>query len=319
MVCYIVKRGRGIISMENWKDICDDFLKYLRTQKNLSEQTVLSYSSDLKHFLKHLDSMQIKEPAEVNLRVIRNYLSQLHEAGYAHSTISRRLACLRSLFRYLCQTDKIKDNPLVLVRTPKKAKRLPQFLYSTEVQCLLNNTWEKGKLGIRDHALLELLYSSGLRIGEVVQINVGDVEFELRSLRVKGKGEKERIVPFGSFASDALQRYMKEGRPLLSGKKNPLPTDPLFVNWRGERLTTRGAYGIITKYLKKVAPNRNLTPHSLRHTFATHLLNGGADLRSVQELLGHSRMSSTQIYTHVTGERIKAVYEKAHPRAKEQE
>lgn len=303
--------------MGNWKEICNDFLKYLRTQKNLSEQTALSYSCDLKHFLHYLESMQIREPVEVNLRIIRKYLSQLHEAGYARSTISRRLACLRSLYRYLCQAGKIDSNPLVLVRTPKKEKRLPQFLYSTEVQSLLNGSNEKGKLGIRDHALLELLYSSGLRIGEAVQINVGDVEFELRSLRVKGKGQKERVVPFGSCAGAALQRYMMKGRPLICGKKEPLPADPLFVNWRGKRLTTRGAYGIITKYLKRVAPTRNLSPHSLRHTFATHLLEGGADLRSVQELLGHSRMSSTQIYTHVTGERIKAVYEKAHPRAKE--
>jgi integrase/recombinase XerC len=303
--------------MGSWKETCENFIKYLKTQKNLSEHTAQSYRSDLKHFLQYIESAQISEPAEVNLKIIRNYLSQLYEAGYARSTISRRLATLRSLFRYLCQVGKIDNNPLVLVRTPKQTKYLPQFLYSTEVNDLLDNPAGKGKLEIRDHAILELLYSSGIRIGEAVQIDVGDVDFGRRSLRVKGKGQKERIVPFGSHASAALQWYMMEGRPLICGKKNPSPIEPLFVNWRGKRLTTRGAYGIINKYLKKVAPTRNLTPHSLRHTFATHLLEGGADLRSVQELLGHSRMSSTQIYTHVTGERIKAVYEKAHPRAKE--
>jgi integrase/recombinase XerC len=303
--------------MGSWKETCENFIKYLKTQKNLSEHTAQSYRSDLKHFLQYIESAQISEPAEVNLKIIRNYLSQLYEAGYARSTISRRLATLRSLFRYLCQVGKIDNNPLVLVRTPKQTKHLPQFLYSTEVNDLLDNPAGKGKLEIRDHAILELLYSSGIRIGEAVQIDVGDVDFGRRSLRVKGKGQKERIVPFGSHASAALQWYMMEGRPLICGKKNPSPIEPLFVNWRGKRLTTRGAYGIINKYLKKVAPTRNLTPHSLRHTFATHLLEGGADLRSVQELLGHSRMSSTQIYTHVTGERIKAVYEKAHPRAKE--
>jgi len=303
--------------MESWKKICDDFIEYLKTQKNLSEQTALSYSCDLKHFLHYLKSMEIKGPDQVNLWIIRNYLSRLHEADYAHSTISRRLACLRSLFRYLCQIGKIDKNPLLLVRTPKKVKRLPQFLYLNEVQDLLDKSWGNEKLGIRDHALLELIYSSGLRIGEAVHINIGDIEFGMHSLRVKGKGEKERLVPFGSSAAAALRVYLAEARPLLTKRKNTAAADPLFVNWRGERLTTRGAYGIITRYLKRVALDRNLTPHSLRHSFATHLLEGGADLRSVQELLGHSRMSSTQIYTHITGDRIKAVYEKAHPRAKE--
>lgn len=243
--------------MGSWKETCENFIKYLKTQKNLSEHTAQSYRSDLKHFLQYIESAQISEPAEVNLKIIRNYLSQLYEAGYARSTISRRLATLRSLFRYLCQVGKIDNNPLVLVRTPKQTKYLPQFLYSTEVNDLLDNPAGKGKLEIRDHALLELLYSSGIRIGEAVQIDVGDVDFERRSLRVKGKGQKERIVPFGNHASAALQWYMMEGRPLICGKKNPSTTEPLFVNWRGKRLTTRGAYGIINKYLK-VAPARTL-------------------------------------------------------------
>jgi integrase/recombinase XerC len=300
-----------------WQQICDDFISYLKTQKNLSEHTVLAYSCDLKCFHRYIASEQIAELADINVRIIRNYLSQLYEAGYARSTISRKLASLRSLFKYLCQTGKIDSNPMVLIRTPKKTRPLPRLLYSGEVEILLDNPNEKGKLGLRDHALLELLYSSGIRIGEAVQINIEDVEFELRTLRVKGKGQKERVVPIGSYAITALQRYINESRRWLCSNKIPSPADPLFVNWRGKRLTTRGAYGIITKYLRRVAPNRNLTPHSLRHTFATHLLDGGADLRSLQELLGHSRMSSTQIYTHVTGERIKAVYDKTHPRAKE--
>ena len=154
--------------MGSWKETCENFIKYLKTQKNLSEHTAQSYRSDLKHFLQYIESAQISEPAEVNLKIIRNYLSQLYEAGYARSTISRRLATLRSLFRYLCQVGKIDNNPLVLVRTPKQTKYLPQFLYSTEVNDLLDNPAGKGKLEIRDHALLELLYSSGIRIGEAV-------------------------------------------------------------------------------------------------------------------------------------------------------
>lgn len=310
-------RKEVILLMEIWQQTCADFIKFLKTQKNLSEHTVLAYSSDLRHFIQYLASVEVAEPAEVNLRTIRYYLSQLYEAGYARSTISRKLACLRSFFRYLCQTGKINSNPMLLIRTPKKTKPLPQLLYSDEVDRLLDEPGEKGRLGLRDQALLELLYSSGIRIGEAVQINLGDVEFEQGALRVKGKGQKERVVPIGTYAVAALQKYLNESRRLICGHKIVSPIDPLFVNWRGKRLTTRGAYGIITKYLEKVAPNRNLTPHSLRHTFATHLLEGGADLRSLQELLGHSRMSSTQIYTHVTGERIKAVYDQAHPRAKE--
>lgn len=303
--------------MGNWKEICEDFIDYLKTQKNLSDQTVLSYKSDLNHFHNFLESLQKQKPEEITTRVVREYLSRLYETGYARSTISRRLACLRSLFRYLNQTGKVDNNPLVLIRTPKKTRRLPKFLYPAEVDTLLEKPADKGNLAHRDKALLELLYSSGLRIGETVQINIGDVDFSMRSLRVKGKGGKERVVPFGSFASTAMQQYLKEAWPQLTGNRNLSPAEAFFVNWRGKRLTTRGAYGIVTKYLKKTAPDKNFSPHSLRHTFATHLLEGGADLRSVQELLGHSRMSSTQIYTHITGERIKAVYEKAHPRAKE--
>jgi integrase/recombinase XerC len=314
-----MKRGNFIV-MGIWQDICHEFINYLKTQKNLSDQTAVSYLSDLKHFQSYLENKQIKSPEGVTTNIIRDYLSQLYKTGYARSTISRRLSCLRSFFRYLNQSGRINTNPLLLISTPKKGRALPQFLYQTEVEKLLHQPESrKGMLGLRDRAMLELIYSSGLRIGEVVQINITDMDFSGRSVRVRGKGRKERIVPFGDHASDALQEYLQKARPVLTGKKIPSSEEPFFVNFKGNRLTTRGIYGIITKYLKMVAPFRNLTPHSLRHTFATHLLEGGADLRSVQELLGHSRMSSTQIYTHITGERIKSVYQKAHPRAKEKE
>jgi len=305
--------------MGNWQDLYDEFIIFLRTQKNLSDQTALSYLSDLNHFQSYLEEKQIESPEGVNINTIRDYLALLYKSGYARSTISRRLSCLRSFFRYLSQKGKIKNNPLILIRTPKKGRSLPHFLYRTEVEKLLEQPKSKGPLGLRDQAMLELFYSSGLRIGELVQINIIDVDFSGRVIRVKGKGRKERVVPLGSYACRALLEYLQEARPVLTEKTNPSPDEPLFVNSRGKRLTTRGVYGIITKYLKEVAPFRNLTPHSLRHTFATHLLEGGADLRSVQELLGHSRMSSTQIYTHITGERIRSVYQKAHPRAKVRE
>lgn len=304
--------------MENWQLACEEFKKYLKTQKNLSDKTVLNYMSDLNHFWCWLISNHdLRDPQQVATKHVRGYLAGLYEAGYARSTVSRQLACLRTFFKYLIRINAVTTNPLTLVRSPRKTRYLPQFLYPGEVTALFGNTGENSALALRDQALLELFYSSGLRVGEVVQIDIGDVDFSLQSLRVKGKGRKERIVPFGSPAAAALKKYLQMARPQLTGSRTPNHRDAFFVNWRGKRLSTRGLYGIITGYLRKVAPSRNLTPHSLRHTFATHLLEGGADLRSVQELLGHARMSSTQIYTHITGERIKAVYEKAHPRAKE--
>lgn len=300
----------------NFQENRQDFIDYLKNQKNLSAKTVLNYASDIDHFLVFIkSSLQIEAIEQIDTNSVRQYLSHLYRSGYARSTVARRLACLRTLFKYLAQTRQISVNPLTLIHTPKGSKHLPQFLYPREVALLLDSHDKAGPLDIRNRAMLELLYSSGLRIGEVVQINTGDVDYQLRCLLVKGKGKKERVVPFGSYAADVLMIYLRKVRPILTGKKESCLNDPFFVNWRGQRLTTRGAYGIITKCLREAAPNRHLSPHALRHTFATHLLEGGADLRSVQELLGHVRMSSTQIYTHVSGERIKMIYDQAHPRA----
>lgn len=311
-----------------YSSILCEYKRYLKNQKNLSDKTILNYLTDCGRFFKFLDASYISELAHIDVKVMRSYLAGLYEAGYARSSIARHLACLRSLFRYLYQCKIIEMNPLLLVRAPKKESRLPQFLYSQEVEQLLTETRENRRLEIRDRAILELFYSSGLRIGEAVQVNIGDVDLEVRSLIVKGKGRKERMAPIGKQAAEAVGMYLSQARPALvakppdlgghisSGEMSPRLEDPLFVNWRGKRLSTRGLYGIIAKYLDGLGLARHLTPHALRHTFATHLLEGGADLRSVQELLGHARMSSTQIYTHVTGERIKRVYEAAHPRAK---
>jgi len=306
--------------MENWQKVCEEFQNYLKTQLNLSDKTVLNYNSDLRHFWDWLSvNHDLSEVEQVKVRHIRSYLASLYETGYARSTISRHLACLRTFFKYLVQINAISTNPMALIHGPRRTRYLPQFLYPEEVTALFDAVEGNSDLALRDRALLELLYSSGLRIGEVVKLNIGDVEFSIGSLRVQGKGRIERVVPFGSCAAAAMENYLQRARPRLTKNKHPGQKDAFFVNWRGKRLTTRGLYGIVTGYLHKIAPTRNLTPHSLRHTFATHLLEGGADLRSVQELLGHARMSSTQIYTHITGERIKAVYEMAHPRAKEEQ
>ena len=307
-----------------------EYRNFLKNQKNLSDKTILNYLADCDRFFKYLASSYITDLAHIDVRVMREYLAGLYEAGYARCTIARHLACLRSLFRYLYQCRIVETNPLLLLHAPKKVRRLPQFLYRQEVEQLLAQaqpTQTPGAapakasadrarlLEIRNLAILELFYSSGLRIGEAVQVNIGDIDLEMRSLIVKGKGRKERMAPIGRQAAEALGSYLRQARPVLAGNQ-PDRNDPLFVNWRGKRLSTRGLYGIIMKYLGGLGVGRNLTPHALRHTFATHLLEGGADLRSVQELLGHARMSSTQIYTHVSGERIKKVYEAAHPRAK---
>jgi integrase/recombinase XerC len=293
-----------------------DFIDYLKNQKNLSDKTILNYQVDLGHFLTFLDlRTNIRYPVEIDQKTVREYLSVLYGSGYARSTISRHLSCLRTFFKYLCRQQIIEVNPLTLIHTPKGIHRLPKFLYPLEIEALLGAPCPDEPLKRRDRAMLELFFSSGLRIGEAVLIDVGDLDFPLRCLLVKGKGRKERVVPFGSYASDALSDYLKLAWPQLTRKTQSDRLDPLFVNWRGRRLSTRGAYKIITRYLGKVAPDRNLSPHALRHTFATQLLEGGADLRSVQELLGHVRMSSTQIYTHVSGEHIKTVYQQSHPRA----
>ncbi len=311
--------------------ILDEYRNFLKNQKNLSDKTILNYLADCNRFFKYLDSSYITDLAHIDVRVMREYLATLYEAGYARSTIARHLACLRSLFRYLYQCRIVETNPLLLLHAPKKVRRLPQFLYRQEVEQLLEQAQpavsgppcpkavpgsaDRARLlEIRNRSILELFYSSGLRIGEAVQINIGDIDLEMRGLIIKGKGRKERMAPIGRQAAGAIGSYLSQARPALAGSP-PDRSDPLFVNWRGKRLSTRGLYEIIMKYLRGLGVARNLTPHALRHTFATHLLEGGADLRSVQELLGHARMSSTQIYTHVSGERIKKVYEAAHPRA----
>jgi site-specific recombinase XerD len=314
--------------MTNQITILNEYRKFLKNQKNLSDKTILNYLADCDRFFGYLASSYIADLGHIDVRVMREYLAGLYEAGYARSSIARHLACLRSLFRYLCQRRIVETNPLLLLHAPKKERRLPQFLYRQEVEQLLEQgqleqaqatapgTTDRARLlKIRDRAILELFYSSGLRIGEAVLVDIGDIDLEMRSLIIKGKGRKERMAPIGKQAAESLGLYLRQARPSLAGSQTGR-SNPLFVNWRGQRLSTRGLYNIIMKYLNGLGLARKLTPHALRHTFATHLLDGGADLRSVQDLLGHARMSSTQIYTHVSGERIKKVYEAAHPRAK---
>jgi len=234
----------------------------------------------------------------------------MQEQGMSRSTMARKLAALRSFVRYLCRENILQNNPIAAVSTPKQDKRLPKFLYPLEIQLLLDAPDVSKPLGLRDKAILETLYAAGLRVSELVGLSINNVYFDEELIKVVGKGSKERIVPLGSQAITSLKDYLHKGRPYL--QKNA--TEALFLNKFGTRLTERSVRNIIDKYVKEVALNQKVSPHTLRHTFATHLLNAGADLRSVQELLGHVKLSTTQIYTHVTTENIQQVYHETHPR-----
>lgn len=295
----------------------DNFLYYLQIEKNASEHTLENYQCDLFQGLDFFASLLSKPdakvlPSEINQSLLRSYLVELHKRNLARTTISRKLAAWRSFFRYLCRQDVVAENPLARLAVPKQEKNLPHFLVQDECRALVEVPDLNTSLGLRDRALLETVYAAGLRVSELVGLNVHDIDLITGYVRVVGKGSKERIVPLGSFCVRALKGYLKMGRQkLLAG-----PDDrALFLNYRGGRLTVRGFRKIINKYVNQLSLKRKVNPHMLRHSFATHLLDNGADLRSVQELLGHVRLSTTQIYTHVTLEKLKQVYKESHPRA----
>jgi integrase/recombinase XerC len=302
----------------------DNFLIYLKVEKNASPRTQESYQKDLFHGLDYFASLLGKKdhdilPSDIDHRHFRHYLASLQKQGLARTTMARRLAAWRSYYRYLLREGIIDDNPMARVASPRLEKRLPRFLYEDEARLLVEAPDFGHPLGIRDRALLETLYAGGLRINELVSLDMGDLDLGAGYVRVLGKRSRERLVPLGSHAVGALRRYLGEARPGLLAKvsANRKINNAVFLNRWGERLSDRGFRKILDKYVEKVSLERKISPHTLRHSFATHLLNAGADLRSVQELLGHKRLSSTQIYTHVTGERLKQVYRKSHPRAKE--
>ena len=256
------------------------------------------------------------EPAEIDSLAIRAFVADLHRRGIARSSVARKLATLRSFFRYLCREGVLQANPAKLVPTPKLPKRLPAYLSVDEVDRLLVSPSEEDPAGARDLAILELFYASGIRLSELTGLNVRDMDIRESLVRVKGKGNKERIVPVGSKAIAALRRYLGWRSELVQGAKRAMP-DPvaLFLNRQGGRLSQRGAARIVLKYLNRSGLGPKVTPHGLRHSYATHLLQAGADLRAIQELLGHSRLSTTQRYTHLNLDHLMEVYDKAHPRA----
>ena len=292
------------------------FITYLIAEKNVSPYTVRNYQREIGQFLAFLREQGIDSWDEVDRHVLRRYLAWLQVQGYVKASITRRVSELRSFCRYLVREGILEANPFRAISSPRVPKRLPNYLELEEIEALLAAPDLTSPQGQRDRAILEVLYASGLRVSELVSLNLKNVNLYRGEIRVWGKGAKERVALLGEPACRALKRYIEHGRPkLLRANK---PTNALFLNRWGGRLSTRSVSNILDKYAKLAGLRRRVTPHIIRHTFATHLLDGGADLRTVQELLGHADLTSTQIYTHVSQARAREVYRKAHPRAKEQ-
>jgi len=292
------------------------FLRYLATERNASDLTIKAYREDLFGLVEWLEHStgSVPDPDSLTPQTLRGYQAALQEAGYARTTIARKLASLRSFFKFAQRLGVAKHNPAKPLRNPRRQRKLPHVLTSDEVGRLLNAPSHRDPAGLRDRAILETMYSAGLRVSELVGLCDGDVDFDEQIAQVRGKGRKERISPLGSFAIKAIREY-KTVR-IRHAKENALGRGAaVFVNRFGNRLTTRSIGRMLEKYIGESQLDGRTSPHTLRHSFATHLLDRGADIRSVQELLGHKSLATTQIYTHVSAANLRAIYEKAHPRA----
>lgn len=292
------------------------FVEYLQIEKNASPYTIQYYQDDLNVFVQFLAGESIQDLRDVNQQIVRLFLTHLYDQQLSRRSVSRKISSLRSFYKFLEREDDTYINPFVHVHLPKAEIPVPGFLYMQELEKLFEVNDLTAPLGQRDQAILEVLYGTGIRVSECQDLRLHDIDFSIGTLLVRGKGRKERYVPFGRFAEIALKTYLNEGRVKLL-EKAKTTTENVFLNARGTALTTRGIRLILDKMVDKAALTINLHPHKLRHTFATHLLNEGADLRTVQELLGHESLSSTQIYTHVTKDHLRDVYMKSHPRAKD--
>ena len=292
----------------------DQFLKYLEIERNYSVNTLASYKIDLSDFNEFISNTKgsLQALDKIDHLMIRSYLSNLQDRNLARSTVLRRLSSLRSFFKYLCRRGYLEVEPTAALASPKVQRKLPDFLEIPEIEAILTMPNTSNIIGLRDQAIMELLYSTGMRVSELLQLDSKDLDRQNALVKVRGKGKKERLLPIGRTAMNALENYLTR-RHELSGD---MPSPAIFLSQRGKRIPdAKSIRRRIEKYAHDAGIKKNITPHTLRHTFATHLLNAGADLRSVQELLGHSSLSTTQIYTHVTADRLRRVYEKSHPRA----
>ena len=293
------------------------FILHLGLERNLSDHTITAYENDIEQFMKFLSAQLGCK--RVNVKAIdklsiRHFLSHMKARGAKGTTLRRKLAAIRCFMNYLCLREDLEANPAAAIRMPQKERPLPSFLDETEVQKVMEVPGRTGFCGLRDRAILEVFYSTGIRLSELYGLDLSDMDLYGEAIKVKGKGRKERIVPLGRVAVGAVKSYLQERYRHL-GRVNRAGEAALFVNRYGRRLGRRGIQRLVRQYLEKVCTLRQMSPHVLRHSFATHMLDRGADLRAVQELLGHSSLSSTQVYTHVTTERLKRVYDQAHPRA----
>jgi len=302
-----------------FNDSLSQFLQHLKYERNVSAHTLRNYASDLDQFKEYLFKIEKRSDipvAEIDRLTIREWMAGLHN-DHKKTSIARKLASLRTFFQFLVREGVLETNPAKLVATPRIERKLPNHLSMEDAVRFIETPDTNTDLGRRDRAIIEFLYATGIRVGELVSINLQDIDFREKLVRVTGKRRKQRIVPFGEPALHALMHYLEETRPVFLNNCPAADRDnnAVFLNYQGTRITTRSVGRMIDKYIKQCADIHNISPHSLRQSFATHLLDGGADLRDIQELLGHARLSTTQIYTQVSMEKMIEVYDRAHPKA----
>ncbi|MBT2582004.1 site-specific tyrosine recombinase XerD [Planococcus sp. ISL-109] len=300
--------------MKDAKDALDDYLHFLRVERQLADNTLISYTRDLKAYLQFMGEVeQLQSLGKIERVHILNYLRHLQEMAKNSRTVARHISSIRSFHQFLIREKRSGSDPTVHLEMPKMDKKLPNVLSVEEIDALLESPDTSKASGLRDRAMLELLYASGMRVSECINLDIEDVHLTMGFVRCTGKGGKERIIPLGRAALEANREYIESGR--LEMRNTSEKTDALFINQRGKRLTRQGFWKLLKQHTKKAGIQKELTPHTLRHSFATHLIENGADLRAVQEMLGHADISTTQIYTHVSKTRLKDVYSQFHPRA----
>lgn len=290
----------------------EDFINYLEYQKNYSINTVKSYNLDIVEFFNYTNCNKL-DYSKVLYNDVKNYLLFLYDKKNSKSTVSRKLSSLRNFYNYLYKKNVVINNPFSFIKSPKKEKRLPKYVNYEDINTIFSSIKTDNKIGQRDRLIFDLFYSTGIRLSELCNIKINDIDFDKKNIRIIGKGDKERIVCYGDYCSEIINLFINDGRRQLIGKKEH---EYLVVNNYGSKVETKVVQNIVAKVLKRVCIKKHITPHTLRHTFATHLINEGCDMLTVQELLGHTSLNTTQIYTHVSNEKLRNEYLNAHPRAK---
>lgn len=295
----------------------EEYLAYLSGEKNASPHTITAYKKDLEDYFAYLEQKGVEEVCADHL-VVRRYMTELRDQGISKNSMARKMSSLRSYYRFLIRENVLEDSPLALVSSPKETKKLPKFVHYEDIRRMLELP-DRTPAGLRDRAIMEILYGGGLRVSELVGLELNQLLFPIRSVKVMGKGKKERLVPLGDYAINALKDYLENGRPLLVKPENE-EEQGVFLNQRnGHAITDRAVRNILNKYVMQMSGTLKVSPHMLRHSYATHMLENGADIRIIQELLGHERLSTTQIYTHITKSHMMEIYKEAHPRSRKEE